>query len=211
MSARIAKLTSNKSRGFTLLEVLIAVAIFVIVGAMAMGGYNELVKQNGIVQASAKRTRAVQATVQRMVLDFEMIDPRPVREPIGDSVEPALRADSRNELLVELTHSGWTNPAGTPRSTLQRVAYRLTDKKLRRDYWNVLDRTQAADSNSALMLDRVTSVGLRFMDANRTWHEQWPPLGYSAPDAPRARPIAVEITLELEDWGKLVRLVEVSG
>jgi general secretion pathway protein J len=61
------------------------------------------------------------------------------------------------------------------------------------------------------MLDRVTSVGLRFMDANRTWHEQWPPLGYSAPDAPRARPIAVEITLELEDWGKLVRLVEVSG
>jgi general secretion pathway protein J len=211
MSTRIAKLTSNKSRGFTLLEVLIAVAIFVIVGAMAMGGYNELVKQNGIVQASAKRTRAVQATVQRMVLDFEMIDPRPVREPIGDSVEPALRADSRNELLVELTHSGWTNPAGTPRSTLQRVAYRLTDKKLRRDYWNVLDRTQAADSNSALMLDRVTSVGLRFMDANRTWHEQWPPLGYSAPDAPRARPIAVEITLELEDWGKLVRLVEVSG
>jgi general secretion pathway protein J len=49
------------------------------------------------------------------------------------------------------------------------------------------------------------------MDANQTWHEQWPPLGYSAPDLPRLRPIAVEVTLELEDWGKIVRLVEVSG
>lgn len=67
------------------------------------------------------------------------------------------------------------------------------------------------EPESAVLLDRVTRVGMRFMDGNRTWHEQWPPLGYSAPDATRLRPIAVEITLELEDWGKIMRLVEVSG
>jgi general secretion pathway protein J len=49
------------------------------------------------------------------------------------------------------------------------------------------------------------------MDQNQSWHEQWPPLGYSGADAARLRPVAVEITLDLEDWGKLVRLVEVSG
>ena len=44
------------------------------------------------------------------------------------------------------------------------------------------------------------------MDGNRTWHEQWPPLGYSARTPRACGPIAVEITLELEDWGKIVRL-----
>jgi general secretion pathway protein J len=98
-----------------------------------------------------------------------------------------------------------------PRSTLQRVQYRLDDKKLMREYWVALDRTMTGEPESAVLLDRVERMQLRFMDGNRTWHEQWPPLGYSAPDAPRLRPIAVEISVELEDWGELKRLVEVSG
>jgi general secretion pathway protein J len=197
--------------GFTLMEVLVAVAIFVIVGTLALGGYNELSKQSGIVEDSARRTRAVQSTVQRMTQDFASIEPRPVREAIGDSIEPALRSASGTDLIAELTRSGWSNPAGVPRSTLQRVAYRLDNDKLYREYWPVLDRTLAAEPLRAELVDRVRSVGLRFMDGNQTWHQQWPPAGYSAPDAPRARPIAVEITLELEDWGRIVRLVEVAG
>ena len=141
-----------------------------------------------------------------------MIEPRPVREPLGESVEPALRSDTRSaETLVDLTHSGWSNPAGVPRSTLQRVTYRLEDNKLERGYWNALDRVMTTEPTTVTLLDRVRSVSFRFMDQNQGWHEQWPPLGYSGPDVARLRPIAVEITLDLEDWGKIVRLVEVSG
>lgn len=200
------------ARGFTLVELLVAIFVFAIVGAIAMGGYNELVKQSDIVSDGAGRTRQVQTAIQRLNLDFSSLEPRPVREPLGDSVEPALRADPRsNERIVELTHSGWSNPAGTPRSTLQRVSYRLEDKKLLRDYWLALDRTMSSEPETAVLLERVTKMEMRFMDTNRTWHEQWPPLGYSAPDGPRLRPIAVEITLDLEDWGEIKRLIEVSG
>ena len=197
--------------GFTLLEVLIAVAIFVIVGALAMGGYNELVKQSDIVEASNKRSRQVQSAIQRLVQDFATLEPRPVREPLGESFRPALRADARSEELAELTHSGWANPAGMPRSTLQRVIYRVEDKKLVREYWYVLDRTMSGEPASAVVLNDVERATFRFLDNNRRWHEQWPPIGYSAPDVLRVRPIAVEITLELEDWGEIKRLVEVAG
>lgn len=200
-----------RARGFTLVELLVAIAIFVIVGTLAMGGYNELVKQSNIVETNNARSRAVQAAVQRMAQDFATLEPRPVREPLGDSFQPALRADERTEHLVDLTHSGWSNPAGVPRSTLQRVTYRLEEDRLRRDYWYVLDRTLSAEPASTVLLDRVTEVKLRYMDANRRWHQQWPPNGYSAPDMLRVRPIAVEITLELEDWGTITRLVEVAG
>ena len=204
--------TSHKrTRGFTLLEVLIAVAIFVVVGALAMGGYNELIKQSDIVERSNVRSRQVQSGIQRIVQDFATLEPRPVREPLGESFQPALRADARTEQLAEFTHSSWSNPAGLPRSTLQRVMYRMEDNKLRRDYWYVLDRTMAGEPASAVLIDKVESASLRFLDSNRRWHEQWPPLGYSAPDVLRLRPVAVEVTLELEDWGEIKRLIEVAG
>ncbi|HEY0684876.1 MAG TPA: type II secretion system minor pseudopilin GspJ [Steroidobacter sp.] len=200
-----------KERGITLVELLVAIFIFAIVAAIAMGGYNEMMKQSDIVKRGAGRTREIQSAMQRLNLDFTSLEPRPVREPLGDALQPALRSDARKEQIAELTHSSWSNPAGVPRSTLQRVAYRLEDTKLIREYWLALDRTMDSEPETAVLLERVKRMELRFMDNNRTWHQQWPPLGYSAPDGPRLRPIAVEITLELEDWGELKRLIEVSG
>jgi general secretion pathway protein J len=166
-----------RARGFTLLEVLVAIFVFAVVALMAYGGYNQLTRQDEIVDRNASRTRAIQSTVQRMAEDFTMLEPRPVREPLGDSIDPALRADKRTETLAELTRSGWSNPAGVSRSTLQRVAYRVQDNKLERAYWNALDRTMSAEPTSAVLLDKVKTVAFRFMDQNQSWHTQWPPLG----------------------------------
>jgi general secretion pathway protein J len=205
-------------RGFTLIEVIVAIALFAVVSTLALSGYNELSRQSRRLEESMTRVRAIQSTMQKMSQDFMSIEPRPVREPLGDGIQPALRADARTQALAELTHSGWSNPAGVARSTLQRVAYRLENNKLQRDYWAMLDRTLASQPISAVMLDRVRSVKLRFMDNTRNWQEQWPApnssVGGSAAgssDALAQRPLAVEITLDLEDWGTISRVVEVSG
>ena len=197
---------------------MVAIALFAIVSTLALSGYNELSRQSRRLEQSMSRVRAIQSTVQRMSQDFMSIEPRPVREPLGDGLQPALRADARTDQLAELTHSGWSNPAGVARPTLQRVAYRLENNKLRRDYWAMLDRTLASQPISALMLDGVRSAKLRFMDNNRNWQEQWPApnsniggIAAGSSDALAQRPLAVEITLELEDWGTITRVVEVSG
>ena len=208
------KLQGNREAGFTLLEILVAIAIFAIVAVLAYGGYSELTRQSQRLSESAARIRAIQTTVQRMVQDFSSLEPRPVREPLGDGVQSALIADTRSERLAEFTHSGWSNPAGVPRSTLQRVAYRLVDGKLSRNYWVMLDRTLSQEPVSTVMLDRVKGVTFRFMTSQRRFTDQWPALGggqQPGPGAAAALPIAVEITLELEDWGKITRLVEVAG
>ncbi|MEQ1581956.1 MAG: type II secretion system minor pseudopilin GspJ, partial [Steroidobacteraceae bacterium] len=201
----------DRQRGFTLLEILIAVAIFTIVGAMAMGGYNELSRQSATVEANMERVRAVQGAVMRLSQDFGELEPRPIRESVGDGTQGALKADGVALELVSLTRSGWTNTAGVQRSTLQRVTYRVQDGKLYRDHWAVLDRTLAVEPQTVQLLDKVTSVKLRFMDQSRAWREAWPGSGAAGPQAQRSRPLAVEVTLELEDWGSIVRLVEVAG
>jgi Type II secretion system (T2SS), protein J len=58
-------------------------------------------------------------------------------------------------------------------------------------------------------------VAFRYMDVSRNWQTQWPPTSVAGATAAestlRIRPIAVEITLDTEDWGKLVRTIEVAG
>jgi len=206
-------------RGFTLLEVLVAVAIFAVVGTLAMTGYTQLARQSEHIEENMKRVRGIQLAVMRFTQDFAELEPRPVRDPLGSAAQPALLADGRSTTLVELTRAGWSNPAAVQRATLQRAAYRLEDNKLYREHWLVLDRTLATEPIRVELLDKVRSVRFRFMDANRVWQEAWPaqnlnsaPAGLTT-GAPgmTERPLAVEVVLELEDWGTLTRIIEVPG
>jgi len=55
-------------------------------------------------------------------------------------------------------------------------------------------------------------VSFRFMDQARQWRTEWPPVQPNQPEVTlRMRPIAVEVTLELEDWGRITRIIEVGG
>ena len=197
--------------GFTLLELLIAISIFAIVAVLAMSGYNELLMQRERASQTMERARTVQRAMTRMTQDFEQLEPRPVRNATATTVDPALYSNGAGTYLVELTHAGWTNPAGVSRSTLQRVGYRLENGKLYRDYWTVLDRTLGSVPAQALVVDKVKSFTLRFMDFNRQWQTTWPANSTGGTGIGRARalPLAVEITLTLEDWGELKRVIEV--
>jgi len=199
-----------KLRGFTLVELLVALAIFAILSVLAYGGYNGALQQNEIARDSMARLEALQTTVRLLTQDFEQLAPRPVRDVLGDSLLPALLADQRDQNLFALTRAGWTNPAGLQRATLQRVSYVLEDGKLRREYFTVLDATLATEPLKRVLIDRVKSVRVRFLDGQKQWQEQWPPLNAPTATRARARPVAVEVKLELEDFGEITRLIEVT-
>lgn len=201
----------HRLAGFTLLELLIAIAIFAVVGILAMSGYNELLMQRERAEQTMARARAVQRAMMRLSQDFAQLEPRPVRDATAATVNPALYFNAGGTHVVELTRAGWSNPAGVSRATLQRVGYRFRDGKLYRDYWAVLDRGLSAVPVEALMVDRVTNFTLRFMDRNRQWQTTWPADSTGGTGNARARslPVAVEITLTLEDWGELKRIIEV--
>lgn len=201
----------GRSRGFTLMELLVSMAIFTIVGALALSGYTQLVRQSEYVDVRLERVREVQRAMQTLEQDLAQIEPRPIREPLGEARIPAVLAADSVEYLVQFTRSGWSNTAGLARPTLQRVGYRLDQEGLWRDHWAVLDRTLTVEPTRRKLLGGVRSVKFRFMDATRQWVDRWPVNDGAAATDERARPAAVEVTLDLEDWGELRRVVEVAG
>jgi general secretion pathway protein J len=195
----------RRVRGFTLLEVLIAVAVFAVVGVMAYGGLQAVMTQRVIARDNADRFRELQFAVQQLTRDLSQLNPRPVREPLGDGYRAAIYSDPRAEVVLEFTRGGWTNPLGQPRAAVQRVAYDLEEDRLLRRYWFVPDQTLGEEPVERELLGGVRDFRVRFF-APGGWLDEWP--GQAGGD-PAIRPVAVEVTLELEDWGEVRRLVEV--
>lgn len=195
--------------GFTLLEVLVAMAIFAIVAYMAYGGFGAVLKQQQIVDESAARLRAVQFAVRQLSNDFAQLQPRPIREELGEGWRGALVSGGLELQAAELTRAGWANPLARSRPTLQRVAYRVEDGTLIRSYWPVLDRLLEEEPVETELVDGVAELRFRFLDADGQWVDQWP--AADASSDPRLIPRAVEITLELDDWGEIFRIIEVAG
>jgi general secretion pathway protein J len=197
-------------KAFTLIEVLVALAIFGILAALAYGALGQTLLSAEILNERMDRLQAIQKTVRYLSQDLIQLAPRPIRQELGDSLEPALLTDVRADFALELTHGGWSNPVVLPRGTLQRAAYRLEDDELVRYHWTVLDRTLSNEAIGVTILDGVESLLFRYLLGNGDWTEQWPPLTMPGPTGLRQRPRAVEIVLTLQEEGEIRRVLEIA-
>ena len=201
----------RSNRGFTLIELLIAVAILAIIGVIALVGLNRVIDQQALARDRAERWQEIQLAMRLITQDLAQLHPRATREELGETYQPSLLADPSAQFALEFSRGGWANPAGLPRGTVLRVAYNWEDDKLVRWHWAVMDRTLSTPPVRAEILDGVTNVEVRFLDRGGEWHLEWPPLDRRGPQSLISEPRAVEFAVELEDLGRVYRLVETSG
>lgn len=150
--------------------------------------------------------------------DLEQFVARPVRDEFGE-LEPALQGGMAARFPLSLTRAGWHNPLAQDRPELQRVNYRLEEDSLWRDSYPVLDRAGETQAQSARLLEDVESIRILFLDSvdnarsvgrgtdldTRNWPENWV-IDTSQPGAGLAPPLAIEVRLQLADWGEVRRL-----
>ncbi len=205
-------MTASRQRGFTLIEIMVAMFISAIIFFFSLVTLTQTKQTAVSVSEQMGRLQAVQRTLQTLQRDLSQISPRPVREALADTPSPVLRADLRGEYLIELTRGGWSNPLNMPRPGLMRVAYSLIDGELVRLQWPVLDPTLGTEPQTLILLDGVTGIQFSFLPFGGAWTDSWPNnTGNISERSLRLRPRAVEVIIELEDYGELRRLIEVIG
>ena len=212
---------TERSHGFTLIEVLIAIAITAVVAALAYTSLSTVISGVESSRAAAERTYEINRAFMLLSRDLRQFVDRPVRDEFGDT-EPAMLGGMAARYALSFTRSGWHNPNTLPRSNLQRVNYLLEDDALWRESYAVLDRAGDTEGARVRLLDGVESLELAFLGSidqlrlgrglavdTRQWPGTWV-VDTSDPDSALAPPGALEITLRLADWGEVRRLYALS-
>lgn len=198
--------------GFTLLELLIAIALFALLGLATYRMLEAVLRSDEVVRAQEDQLRQLGRAVWRLEQDLIQVVPRPVRDGYGDEQNALVGQLSSLEggAALELTRSGWRNPTGMLRSNLQRVRWRLNGESLERLYWLVLDRDLDSEPRVQRVLDDVTALRLRYLDAENSWHEEWPPFDFgrgNPEEQARRLPVAVEVSFDHLRYGTITRLL----
>lgn len=202
---------ARRQSGFTLIEVLVAMAIFGVLTLLAYMSLDQTMANSTLLGARMDRLQSIQRTVRYLSNDLATATPRPVRNELGDGYLPAVMVSPANDFALAVTHGSWTNPAGLPRSTQQRTVYKLDEDRLLRVYYAVLDSTYSNNAVSTELLDGVVSLEFRIVRDDGEIASEWPPRGAQGQFASKIRPRAIEIVLTLEDQGEIRRIIEIAS
>lgn len=203
------------SHGFTLLELLIAVAVFAVVSAVAYGGLQAVLNADGQTRLRGAILAELQVTLAVMERDLRQAAAIEPRDRFGDR-QPALRYSSlATAPELELVRAG---SGGLDR--LRRIGWRITEEGLERRLWGTVDAGDDSEPMARIFLAARETRGelepvrmeLRFVVPGARGEEtldSWPPL--RSPDPPRALPSLVEIILEVPGLGRVERHLAIPG
>jgi general secretion pathway protein J len=187
----------KRPRGFTLVEALLALAIFGVIAVLAYRATASLSEGESRLSAEAQRWRALETLFTRIEADFRQAIPRSAR--VGASREPAwfgTAFDGQSALVFTRAGSEFAQepgPAG------QRLGYRMRDGTLEIAYWVTLDHADAAQPTVYPLVTGIAGFELEYMTRSGAWRTRWPLLGED--DLPRA----VRLTLTLDDGVRIDR------
>jgi general secretion pathway protein J len=201
----------RRELGFTLLELLVATAIFALLSAAAYAGLVSIMDSRNALDARMERLAQMQRCFYFMGSDFRQIIDRRIRDGYGDELSFLSSNPLAMDLTgmnIEFTRAGYGNPLDAPRSTLQRVAYQIEDGNLYRVTWPALDRSQDTEAIRGRLCGQIDTIEFGFLDHEGKWHAQWPPLEAATT---QKLPNAIEAILTLEDWGEVNRIFALAG
>ena len=190
-------------RGFTLMEMLVALGIFAIIGVISSQLLRQTIEVSDVLIDKGDRLVEIQRAMNVMSRDFLQIVNRSVRDEFGEPMETFI-VDQFGAL--QFTRNGWSNLLNKPRSTLQRVGYAFENGTLIRKYWPVLDRTETTEPINQELLADVEIVEFVVIDTTGLDHVSWPPLTPPIEGEEPPKPAAIQMTMSVLPIGDITRL-----
>ncbi len=195
-----------RQRGFTLLEVLIAIAIFSVISMASFSIFETVLNSDTVSKERTDRINELQRGFLIIERDMLQIARRSVRfngeAPLAGFLHTDNESYSSSEQAIAFVRHGWTNPGLLlPRSDMQSVAYQLNDTVLERVHFNFVDAVLGEEPKVRSLISQVEKLDFEFYDGKK-WQKTL---------AENTLPIAIAIELDTTDYGIIRRQFLVAG
>lgn len=195
----------NNNRGFTFIEMLLAVAIFALVGLASVAVLDSVTRSDEASRAATLRLQQLQRAMMLLERDFWQISPRQIRvngeAPVAQTLAGAVNWIESDDDGITFLHAGWTNPGMVlARSEVQLVGYRLKERQLQRLYYLYPDAVTGTEPNVQPLLEDIDELKFRYLvkeDGQEQWKEFWDQASW---------PLAVRMTLKSPQLGTIERV-----
>ncbi len=171
LTDRTIRYLSRASRGFTLLELMVAISIFAVVSLLASGGMSSVLNIQKQSQEKLEDLNQLQMFFEIFATEIKHFVIRPVRGEYGLELDAMSSEISDGSEGIEFTHQGRMVPGQT--YSLQRVAYYVQDQKLYKKIWPVLDRAEDTESRHQLMLAHVKYFNIAYLIETQAMQFEW--------------------------------------
>lgn len=203
--------------GFTLVEVLVTMAIFAVIGIASYQVLSQMVSTEQ--QSSEHREALEQLQFSQLLMqqDIRQLVAKPTRPNDTEVTHQYLSSDASfldsDSGVLAFVRSGFDNPGDVlPRAEVQPIVYRVLDGDLQRlSYSFVNDRSN--EPTVQTLLNGVIDMSFRFYRAagqthnnrglDKGWNAEWRSEG--------DLPSAIEVTLQTKLYGDIKRVFLVAS
>jgi len=180
----------TRHKGFTLLELLISLAIFSLLGLAGGQLFDGLFRVREQVRQQEQDLRAL----LRAVAIIE-------RDVLQVIVSPKRQAIQVRHGVLNLHRGNWRNPLGHSRGERQEVSYVIEQGQL----WRHSRSPDGDYVHKQLLLRDVRSLEWRLYDRKLGWQDQWPTR------LPADHPRALEMVLSVPRLELIRRVIPLAG
>jgi general secretion pathway protein J len=193
-------------KGFTLLEVLIAIAIFSLISLSSFSIFDTVLSSDEKAKQRSERHNELQRAFVIIERDLIQIARRSVRfngeSPQDNFLQTSGDINLSDEQALAFVRHGWTNPGLLlPRSDMQAVSYQLVDETLERLHFNFVDAVVGEEPKVRPLISDVSALEFEFYDGEK-WQDTW---------SEKSLPLAIAIEVDTKDYGVIRRQFLVAG
>lgn len=167
----------KKNSGFTLVELLVAVAIFAIISVIAYETIASLANTKQIITKNQQKWTGLVNAIDDISLFWHDSIPLMIRNNDGN-LEAALVGQqilqNKTDGQLELTVAGYVGNIISGSVPPKRVGFRYQNHKLYLIIWPVLNRAMTTRPEVEMLLDNVDDFKIQYLYSDRQWHDTWP-------------------------------------